>query len=125
MKKLLLALSILLIPCMVFAADVTLKWNPNSEADLAGYKVFYKPFGTATYNYTSPAWTGTETTCTVTVPGDGEFVARAFDQAGNESADSNTAKLDMAPTPPKNLLVEAIQNLAAAINNLAESLASR
>ena len=24
------------------AADVTLRWDPNTEADLAGYKIYYK-----------------------------------------------------------------------------------
>lgn len=32
----------------VFAAEALLGWNPNSETDLAGYKVYY---GTSPENY--------------------------------------------------------------------------
>jgi len=44
-----------------YAADVTLKWDPNTEPDLAGYKIYYKsgfsgaPYdGTDIYQGSSP-----------------------------------------------------------------------
>ena len=41
-------LVMLIYPMPVFAADASLSWNPNTELDLAGYKVYY---GTASRNY--------------------------------------------------------------------------
>jgi len=46
------------------AQSVTLAWNPNSETNLAGYKLFY---GTATRNYSGFINLGSGTT-TGTVP---------------------------------------------------------
>ena len=91
---------ILLLSAMsCFAADVTLAWDANTESDLAGYKVFKREPGQA-YNYSTPAWEGTTTTCTITTP-DGPhecyFVARAFDACGNESGNSNEVKWDTKP----------------------------
>lgn len=72
---------------------VTLAWSPNAEADLAGYRIFSRQQGQS-YNYDNPAWQGTATTCTIdnlTKNSRHYFVARAFDQAGNESGDSDEA----------------------------------
>ena len=125
--KLVVMLIVLLMTAQASAADrsITLSWDPNSEKDLAGYKVFYKEFGVASFNYTSPIWEGVETTCKVTVPGDGEFVARAFDLAGNESADSKTAVLDLPPGQIENLLIDAIDLVVQALGKLKEALAYR
>lgn len=67
-----------------------MEWSPNSEPDLAGYRVFCRAEG-AGYNYTAPAWEGTDTTCTISDLGAGTyyFVARAFDTEGFESGNSN------------------------------------
>lgn len=69
---------------------VKLRWNPNPESDLAGYKIFHRMEG-ETYNYNQPAWTGADTTCNIVDLPEGThyFVARAFDHAGNESIDSD------------------------------------
>ncbi len=39
----LVALTLILFLCTsnVYSAQATLSWNPNSESDLAGYKVYY------------------------------------------------------------------------------------
>ncbi len=39
----LVALTLILFLCMsnVYSAQATLSWNPNTESDLAGYKVYY------------------------------------------------------------------------------------
>jgi len=86
------------------SADVTLAWDPNSEEDLAGYKLFYRE-EVQSYNYNDPLWEGSETTCTVYNLDDTTghcFVVRAVDTSGNESADSNEAcyqpSLNVAPT---------------------------
>jgi len=77
----------------VFSAEVTLAWYPNSEEDLAGYRVFCCQEGES-YHYNDPAWEGdkTETSCTIYNLDDHTtycFVVRAFDTSGNESGDSN------------------------------------
>ena len=48
----------------VYAADVTLAWDPNQEPDLAGYRVYSRPAG-GSYNYDYPDWESNETTCTI------------------------------------------------------------
>ena len=78
-------------PCL--AGDVTLAWDPNTEADLAGYRLYQ---ATITDNVTTgwemvaeiPAGT---TTYAVTVDDlkDYAWQLTAFDTAGNESFVSN------------------------------------
>lgn len=41
MKKLILIMFFCLFPIFVLAETVTLSWDPNSETDLAGYKIYY------------------------------------------------------------------------------------
>jgi len=80
----------LLLAGVCSAHQVVLEWSPNTESDLAGYRIFYRAEG-SNYNYASPAWEGTATTCTISNLGDGTyyFVARAFDTEGLESGNSN------------------------------------
>jgi hypothetical protein len=92
----------LLLPAEAFPVDITLAWDPNSEPDLAGYRLFARAQGQS-YNYARPDWQGTSTTCTIRGLPDNTslyFVARAFDSSGNESGDSNE------------VLYEAVQNVA-------------
>jgi hypothetical protein len=75
------------------AVDITLAWDANTEPTLDGYRVFYRQEGDS-YKYNHPDWAGgcTETTCTIHGLDDNTryyFVARAVDDEGNESADSN------------------------------------
>ena len=89
MKKLFVVLLIILFAAPAFAVDVCLEWNPNSEPDLAGYKIFYRESGQA-YDYSNPAWQGQETTCRVSglIQGDSYyFTGRAYDTEGYESVD--------------------------------------
>ena len=83
----------------VYSLDVTLVWDPNSEDDLAGYRVFYREEGRS-YDYKELAWQGSKTTCTIYNLYDNTiyyFVVRAFDIRGSESGDSNEA----CYVPPK------------------------
>jgi hypothetical protein len=69
-----------------YAAEVTVTWNPNSEPDLAGYKVHC---GTASRQYDTIVNVGNNTTCTLTNLDEGRIyyiAATAFDDDGNESA---------------------------------------
>jgi hypothetical protein len=41
----LILLTVLILLCFItpsYAMDVTLSWDPNTEPDLAGYKIYYK-----------------------------------------------------------------------------------
>ena len=81
------------------AASVTLEWSPNSEPDLAGYRIFVKDWN-GNYDYTAPAWEGTNTTCTIDNLNEAKlphFVCRAYDVEGFESGNSNEVYLSNGP----------------------------
>lgn len=103
MKKLLvLVVALVLIAASsAFAADVALEWDPNTEEDLVGYRMFHRQVGQE-YDYNIPSWEGTFTTCIVTVAGSRDylFVARAFDEDGNESDNSNEVRFVNKPGAP-------------------------
>ena len=72
------------------ATQVSLEWAPNSEPDLAGYRVFYRE-QSQSYDYANPSWEGTNTYCTIYNLDETKtycFVARAFDTEGFESENS-------------------------------------
>jgi len=72
------------------ATQMSLVWDPNIEADLAGYRVFSREQGQS-YDYANPSWEGTGTTCTISNLDETKtycFVARAFDTQGFESENS-------------------------------------
>jgi len=93
-KRLSFLMIILLLPCTVYlvpcsavaeAATVTLEWDPNTEPELAGYKIYW---GTSSGNYTSSKDVGNTTTCTITGLDEGKtyyFAATAYDASSNES----------------------------------------
>ncbi len=84
------ALGIFIFPQLGLAVQATLAWDVNTEEDLAGYRLFNHSEG-ETYNYDTPDWQGTDTTCTfsgLTENATYYFVARAYDTSNNESADS-------------------------------------
>lgn len=109
MKKISLMITILLAMFFVipiaFAENVELLWDANVEADLAGYKIFQ---GTPPNSWTLIATIacGPEdiTCCEYTVENltDGTYnwVATAFDDAGNESEYSDIATWTLDKTPP-------------------------
>lgn len=71
------------------AAEIRIAWDPNTEEDLAGYRIYY---GTVSRNYFEVITIGLETTHTLTdlIPGQNYCIAvTAFDRAGNESDFSN------------------------------------
>jgi hypothetical protein len=81
------------------ARVVTLAWEQGPGAVPAGYAVFVRQQGQS-YDFTDPAWEGTETTCTISDLEDNTvylFVARAVDQYGNQSESSNEVYLGYAP----------------------------
>jgi hypothetical protein len=90
-----LFLILTLFPATVMATmDVSLAWDPNTESNLAGYRLYVREAGEADYNYVE--WEGTDTHCTIEGLDRYEsyyFVVRAFDYEGNESGDSNEVYL--------------------------------
>ena len=96
-----IALFVFSIPNSSGSTQVTLEWSPNSESDLAGYKLFCREQG-QNYNYDSPCWEGTDTTCTIYNLDETKsyfFVVRAVDTEGFQSSDSNEASLEPGTTP--------------------------
>ena len=80
------------------STQVNLAWDANSEPNLAGYRVYTRQTSQQ-YNYSYPAYDGSETFCTIhnledTV--ENCFVVRAYDSDGNESGDSNEVCLPSA-----------------------------
>jgi PKD repeat protein len=96
-----IALLVFSIPNSSGSTQVTLEWSPNSEPDLAGYKLFYREQG-QNYDYANPSWEGTDTTCTIYDLDETKtyfFVVRAVDTEGFQSSDSNETFLEAGTTP--------------------------
>jgi PKD repeat protein len=78
--------------------QVSLQWDPNSEPDVAGYRIFIRE-QSQSYDYAAPSWEGTDTSCTIYNLDETKtycFVARAFDTSGLES--QNSAEVCKSPT---------------------------
>ncbi len=113
-----------LIPVPVMAAGITVRWNANTETDLAGYNVYY---GTSSGTYSACINVGNVTSYQIANLTQGTtyyFIVTALDNAGNESTDSDevSATLPLAvvssvdTTPPTGSII---------INNNASSTRSR
>ena len=89
-----------------YAAEVNLAWDPVTPAP-DGYRIFQRLGSGAPYDYTKPAWEGTETTCTISdlLPGNTYFfVVRAFVN-DVESGDSNEVNFIGSVPIPANLRI--------------------
>jgi fibronectin type 3 domain-containing protein len=89
---------LLLCTSNVYSAQATLSWNPNSERDLAGYKVYY---GNSSRTYHTNIDVHKVTTYTITDLSEGEiyyFAATAYDKRKNESGYSNEVSYDVPIT---------------------------
>jgi len=68
-----------------YSAQVTLAWDPNTDPDLAGYRIHY---GLLSDQYSNSVNVGNQTSYTLSNLTDGKtyyFAATAYDQAGYES----------------------------------------
>jgi hypothetical protein len=109
MKKLFTILAILAIAGIAQAATVQVTWNPNTEPDLAGYKLYH---GTASGQYGEPVDVGNVTGHVMEItPQHGAtyyFALTAYDTSGNESGYSDEATCFIpdgrAPEKPTGLL---------------------
>ncbi len=102
MRKILVALvGIMLFATSAMAAsNVTFQWDANTEADLAGYKLWQGP--AATGPWTLKATVGKVTTTTLNGVPDGQtfFTLTAHDIANNQSGYSNVVPYNADTTPP-------------------------
>ena len=79
-------------------APVTLAWDANTETDIAGYRIYYYPFGSTAAHVVVN--TGNVTNFTISGLTRGTryvFYATAYNTSGLESEPSNTVEY----TPPK------------------------
>jgi hypothetical protein len=96
-----LVLGILLISAWARAADVTLAWDANIEANLSGYKLHY---GASSRSYTSSVSVGNVTSYKLTGLNPGQtyfFAATALDTSGAESGYSNEVSYAVPALPPE------------------------
>lgn len=118
MKKLLLAVIafFLMVGMACASSNVTFEWDPNSETDLAGYRLYQTQImGQYTFgngNEVASVAAGIEEVTIIGV-GDGVYywVLTAYDTHGNESGPSNevTANLDtLAPGAPTTVTITII-----------------
>jgi hypothetical protein len=87
----------------VHGANVTLAWDPNPEANLKGYKVYY---GSASGNYSFMVDVGNWTSLTISGLEAGKtyyFAATAYGPAGEESGMSGELRYD-TPRPDSHFL---------------------
>mgnify|MGYP000008795147 CR=1 FL=1 len=85
------------------AATVTLAWDPNTESDLAGYKLYYgnSPRTQAPYTQTVVINDKAATTWQITLePGGYYFALTAYDASGNESGYSAEVSAEVSPINP-------------------------
>jgi hypothetical protein len=91
-NKIMLIVIIMLLPAIAFAATIQVNWNPNTEEDLAGYRLYV---GTASGQYGEPVDVGNVTGHVMEItPEYGAtyyFALTAYDTSGNESGYSDEA----------------------------------
>ena len=86
-----------LIASNAMAAQATLAWDPNTESNLAGYRVHY---GTVSRSYAFSLDVRKVTICSVAGLTEGQtyyFAVSAYDTSGNESGFSNEVLYTPAP----------------------------
>lgn len=117
MKRAILFFAIIFIGVVAssHAGQVTLQWDANAEP-VTGYRIYSR---TGADYGTVPAWEGTATTCTITVPDGVEtaFVARAYvvgQLTGDVVESGNSNEVTNPPTqppPPQNLMARLLAAL--------------
>ena len=107
-KSIVAGIAVALASSASFASTVSLKWDPSTGSDVAGYKVYYKadssaaPFnGTGALQGASPVSNGNLTSATITGLDPNHayyFAVTAVNSAGVESAYSNIVPIaELAP----------------------------
>lgn len=134
----LVIMGLISVPAVSAQSSVTFQWDTNDEPDLAGYRLWQSDIS-GNYDQTQPPafevllsdplFDHTGDTCQWELPDvpDGTYfwVLTAFDTNGNESGFSNEvmAALDStSPVPPGGLLIDAVDKMIAALNDIREYL---
>ncbi len=103
-------LLLILLPTALFAASVSVSWQPNTESDLAGYKIYY---GGQTGSYSTTINVANVQQYSVTGLSEGStyyFAVTAYDQSGNESSYSTEVPITVSDkTLPKLVRIEIIE----------------
>jgi hypothetical protein len=97
------------IPDAPAATQASFEWSPNTEPDLAGYRIFCRE-QSQSYDYAHPSWEGTDTYSTIYNLDESKshcFVVRAFDTEGFESENSTEACLEPLATPDQSPTADA------------------
>lgn len=125
MKKTLLALALLGL-AMSFSAtaqittrnfSVTLEWDPNTEPDIAGYRIYARPLGGAFLVPTLTVTNGVRGQITGLTPGTTWFfVATAYNTSELESEYSNEVSVTLPPFPGAPVLRIISTNLVVNVN---------
>jgi hypothetical protein len=82
---------------LAYTAQVTLAWDPNTDLELAGYRIYY---GSLSDQYSSSVDVGNQTSYTLSNLPDGKtyyFAATAYDREGYESDFSNEVVFNAPP----------------------------
>lgn len=93
-----LATTLLLTASQSLGGSITLEWDPNTESDLAGYRVYY---GETSGQYSSSVDVGLNTLYEVAGLEEGKtyfFAVTAYDRSGNESGYSNEVSATVETT---------------------------
>ncbi len=111
MKKLILSvLLVICLPIVALASTVVLQWDPNTEPDLAGYKVYQRQDtvasgSTAVFKPVQTVLKGAQTATIPNLdPAQGySFAITAYNTAGMESGYSNVVAVTPFPKAPTNV----------------------
>lgn len=102
-----------MLPLLLIGAKVIISWNPNSEPDLMGYRVY---FGNAPRSYHTVIDVGKVTRYEIdafTRDGRYFFAVTAYDSAGNESNYSEEVSTYIQVSPPAKDTTAALQQFSA------------
>lgn len=116
-KTLVILLAFLTLGSAAFAENITFSWLPNSDKDLAGYKIYW---GNKEGNYSNSQDVGLPPVSQdgrvyytlQNVSGDTQyFCATAYDTEGNESDYSNVVKYNPKPNSPADFQIKITVNV--------------
>jgi hypothetical protein len=106
------------------SAQVTLAWDPNTDPDLSGYRIYY---GLLSDQYSSSVDVGNRTSYTVANLENGKtyyFAATAYDQIGDESDFSNEVVFSV-PVPCTFTVSPSSQSFASGVGSGAINVATQ
>ena len=124
MKKFTLILvGLFFISAAAQAATILVEWDPNTEEDLAGYRVHY---GWAAGEYTKVIEAGIETSCQFeAAPATGgtiHIAVTAYDTSGNESGYSDEATAFVPDDSPPGKVIKVRVSIIQRIVRLLRSI---